>query len=151
MDHYVSEPISLAESEEEDARFERADLIFYGVDHSGPSYEARIFLNNPAADLDTPRDSEHGYAGSFTVFGHFGCYGDEGHCDTEQRETDEFDLRPVHPLTPQTKTVVITDALRRVGTSQVQVTVVPVTAGDEGPIVADTLRFDRVRLLTYDL
>ena len=25
--------------------FERADLIFYGIDHSGPSYEARVFFD----------------------------------------------------------------------------------------------------------
>ena len=34
------------------------------VDHSGASYEARVFINAPDADAGTPRDDAH-YAGSF--------------------------------------------------------------------------------------
>ena len=59
----------------------RADLVFSGVDHSQTSYEVRVFLNNPTADASTPRTAEHGYAGRFVVFGHGGCFGDEGHCE----------------------------------------------------------------------
>ena len=59
-----------------DLPFSRADLIFYGVDHSGGSYEGRVFLNAPQrlardADIDHPS-----YVGSFHVFGHIGCAGD---------------------------------------------------------------------------
>ena len=32
----------------------RADLTFYGLDHSGPSYQVRVFFNNPNAGPDTP-------------------------------------------------------------------------------------------------
>ena len=32
----------------------RADLTFYGLDHSGPSYQVRVFFNNPDAGPDTP-------------------------------------------------------------------------------------------------
>jgi hypothetical protein len=35
MSRYVSEPIEVPTSE---GGFSRADLVFYGVDHSGPSY-----------------------------------------------------------------------------------------------------------------
>ena len=60
----------------EDAKeLSRADLVFYGVDHAGPSYEARVFINNPKADAETERVDEQGYAGSFAVFGHNGCFG----------------------------------------------------------------------------
>ena len=41
-------PLELPELEDVDD-LSRADLVFYGVDHSGPSYEARVFINNPAA------------------------------------------------------------------------------------------------------
>ncbi|MBV9454724.1 MAG: hypothetical protein JOZ19_11495 [Rubrobacter sp.] len=41
------------------------DIEFHGVDHSGASYEARIFLNIPEADETTERTAERGYAGSF--------------------------------------------------------------------------------------
>jgi hypothetical protein len=129
--------------------FERADLVFYGVDHSGPSFEARIFLNNPEADLSTPRDDVSRYAGSFTVFGHAGCAGDVGHCDVPTGPRDPFDRRPPHALTPQTKTVIVTDALRKVSDDQLTITVVPVRPGPEGAEIVDSLVFDSFRLLTY--
>ncbi len=117
--------------------FQRADLVFYGVDHSGPSFEARIYLNNPGAKLTTPRDAESHYAGSFTVFGHSGCAGDAGHCEVPTGPRDPFDRRPPHPLTPQTKTVIVTDALRRIDDDQLKLTVVPVRPGREGAEVVE--------------
>jgi len=129
--------------------FARADLVFYGVDHSGPSFEARIFLNNPEANLQTPRDDASGYAGSFTVFGHAGCAGDVGHCDVPTVPKDPFDRRPPHALTPQTKTVIVTDALRKIPDPMVTITVVPVRPGAHGAEVVDALQFDRFSLLTY--
>src|SRR6266536_3247623 len=94
--------------------FTRADVVFSGVDHSGASYEVRLFLNNPAATAGTPRTAEQGYAGRFTVFGHGGCYGDEGHCEVPAPTADPADLRPPHPLTPLDTYVTVTGALRRV-------------------------------------
>ena len=109
----------------------RADLIFYEVDHSGPSYVARVFLDNPKADADTPREPDRGYAGSFAVFGHGGCYGDEGHCAPGDRIRDEFDRRPPHPLTPQTRTLEITDALKRTTGEKTRVDVIIVIRESE--------------------
>jgi hypothetical protein len=48
----------------------RAQIVFSGVEQAGPSFEGRVFLNNPDADETTPRTSEAGYAGSFHVFGY---------------------------------------------------------------------------------
>ena len=42
--------------------FTRANVVITGVDHSGTSYEVRLFLNNPAATAETPRTTEQGYA-----------------------------------------------------------------------------------------
>jgi hypothetical protein len=140
----------------EEGRFTRADLVFVGVDHSDTSYEVRVFLNNPKADASTPRTAEHGYAGRFVVFGHGGCFGDEGHCDVPTQPRAAADLRPAHPLTLQTKIVTITDALRRVLAEQqeglTQVTLVPVSKDpsleQRGP--TDSLfRFDGLQLQTY--
>jgi hypothetical protein len=92
--------------------FTRADVVFTGVDHSTLSYEVRLFFNNPAATADTDRAVEEGYAGRFTIFGHGGCYGDEGHCDIPEPSTDPTDLRAPHPLTPLDTYVTVTEALR---------------------------------------
>jgi tyrosinase len=146
MARYVSDPISLPQA---DGAFSRADLIFTGVDHSGPSFEARVYLENPDADEGTPLDPENGYAGSFYIFGHGGCFGDEGHCEVPT-ERDPFDYRPPHPLTPITKTVIATDAVQRhAGSESVRVTVVPVVKEGEGK-ADDVLSFDGLRLVTYE-
>jgi hypothetical protein len=144
---FRSQPLDLAVDRED---ITRADLVFYGVDHSGPSYEARIFLDNPRAGADTRRDIEKGYAGSFTVFGHGGCYGDAGHCAPEDRTSDEFDLRPPHPLATHTRTVTVTDALKRTTGEQVTVNVVAVPLESKvAPATTEIPAYERIRLLAY--
>jgi hypothetical protein len=137
--------------------FSRADLEFRGVDHSGPSFEARVYLDNPAADAETGRDAADGYAGSFHVFGHGGCFGELGHCDIPHGPRSPYDFRFRHQLTPQFKTVIITDALRTIMGKRARktftVTVVPIVR--DNPIsqvqnVKDPLRFDSVSLITYE-
>ena len=145
VDRVVSAPIDLPPHDGEDAY--RADLVFYDVDHSGASYEARIFINSPEADADTPRDHPN-YAGSFHIFGHGGCYGDIGHCDVPT-ERDPFDLRPPHQLVPASKTVVITDAFKRIVGPQDETMTVTVVAFAPGDTPNDVLQFDTIRLLTY--
>jgi hypothetical protein len=136
--------------------FKRADLVFEGVEHAGPSYEARVFLNNPDATAETPRTAEEGYAGSFHIFGHGNCFGDVGHCDVDERGKAPYDLRLPHPLTPVRKLVKITDVLksvlRRDGKLH-HVTVVPVAYGYPVTTERDAegfLKYEKVQLVTYD-
>lgn len=148
MERFVSQPIANPARTGQPA-FQRADIVFYGVDHSGPSFEARIYLNNPGADLQTARDREARYAGSFTVFGHNGCAGDPGHCHVPDGPKDPFDRRPPHALTPQTKTVIATSAIRDIADETITITVVPVRPGLTGAEVVDTLRFTSVSVISY--
>jgi hypothetical protein len=148
VDRFVSDPLELPVREAEPDTVTRADLIFYDVDHSGASYEARIFLNAPDADATTPRDDPH-YAGSFCIFGHGGCFGDAGHCDVPTGPRDPFDLRPEHQLVPASKVVVITDAFKRLVAPTDEKLTVTVVAFVPGADKHDVLQFDRVRLLTY--
>lgn len=61
--------------------YKRLDIELHGVDQTAPSYEGRIFLNAEDADERTERSPEHGYIGSFYVFGKAGCWGeDDAHC-----------------------------------------------------------------------
>jgi tyrosinase len=131
--------------------FEDAQLVFYGVEHSGPSFEALVFLNTPEASVETPLELGQGFAGSFTIFGHGGCVGDPGHCDVPGHEKDPFDTRAPHALIPQTKTVDISAALKRVHNDgdHLAVTVLPVTPGEEVAELRDVLHFSAMRLVTY--
>ncbi len=145
---YVSPKISLESLEPE---FSRADLEFTGIDHSGASYEARIFVNNPKANERTATTPKNGYAGCFHVFGHGGCFGDVGHCDVLLRRP--YDPRPAHPLTPTRKAVIATDAIRRAmrQAKHMTLTIVPiVTGGTEKSDFEDVLKFDRVSVVSYN-
>jgi hypothetical protein len=149
VERFVSGPIELAAGIRS-GDYERADLIFDDVDHSSASYEAQLFFNLPDAGVATGRDNP-AYGGSFHVFGHGGCFGDLGHCVVPSGPRDPFDLRAPHQLTPVTKDVIVTDALRRVVTAapsaaQLVVTVVCVAPGKPDN---SYLRFSGMRLLVY--
>lgn len=148
MDRFESQPIEIPGAERTD--FSRADLIFRSVDHSGDSFTAHVFLDNPGADETTPLDEANGYAGWFAIFGHGGCAGDVGHCDPPVDQVDPEDQRLLHPLTPHTKIVLITESLRRVPGPEVAVTVIPVISAKEAPQRADVLYFESLEVAIYD-
>ena len=130
-----------------DRPFARADLIFYGLDHSGASFEARIFMDPRGVGKDA--DSGHrAYVGKFFIFGHGGCFGDVGHCDVPS-DPDPFDLRPSHQLEPATRIVTVTDGVKRLLERGVDAAKVTAVAKAEGRASNDVLTFDRVRLATY--
>jgi len=133
-------------------QFSRADLEFIGVDHSGASYEGRVFINNPRAHAGTEATAANGYAGSFYIFGHGGCFGDVGHCDIH-RTPDPFDPRPSHPLAPVKKVVIATDAVKQAldQKADITLTVVPIVMSwTDKCELDDVLKFDHFNLITYD-
>jgi hypothetical protein len=156
---YVSDTIAIP-TPRDDVDFRRADLVFHGVRHSGPSYEARVFLNKPDADGATPLEPSSGYAGSFYIFGHARCFGDIGHCEIREEQTrDPFDLRLPPQLTPYSVPLIITEPLKRVrdtANGDLTVTVVPVVYSSPGPDEPDVLakegvlEFERLALVTYE-
>jgi hypothetical protein len=128
--------------------FDRVDLALYDVDHSSATYEARVFIGAPR-DLGRDASADHpAYAGSFYVFGHDRCYGEEGHCEVPEGR-DAFDLRLPHHLEPEPELVTVTDAVRRLAEGGKRKAPVDVIAcGPDGaPVKA--LAFDELRLLTY--
>lgn len=154
MERFVSDPLPLS-PRIASGDFNLAQLAFYGVDHSGSSFRALAFLNAPDADLGAPRGEDSDYAGSFTIFGHGGCSGEEGHCHVPDHQKDPFDSRPLHGLTPQTKLIDITTALKRVFANpeaergHLRVTVVPVVSGEPDES-SDVLFFSAMRFIAFD-
>jgi hypothetical protein len=136
------------------ATLARADLVLIDTEHGGHSFEARVFLNNTAANAGTPLTAESGYAGTFHIFGHGGCFGDSGHCEVNDRGQAPSDLRGLHPLTPIRKELTVTEALERVLQSGdlKTVTLVPLATGrplTADPANEDVLRYSKMKLLTY--
>lgn len=147
---FESPPIKLHINEKEHDYY-RADIEFHGVDHSGASYEGRVFLNKPNANENTPLNDKNNYAGSYHIFGHGGCFGDVGHCDIEPRRA--YDSRPEHPLTPALKTIVATNVLRKVlkSTDTIKVTIVPIIAkGGRMSKVKDVVHIRSIRINAYE-
>jgi hypothetical protein len=133
----------------DDLEFARADLEIYGINHFRPSYTAHVYLNAP--DTDDLEAGHASYAGSFSIFGHQRCSGDEGHCETHAH-LRRFDDRPSHPLTRAFKRVVITEPLRRaLAEAAGRVTVTFVVVGpDEIPEPADSLLdFEGLQISTF--
>jgi tyrosinase len=153
MAEFVSNPLTVTLQAPAEP-YQRADLEFHGVDHAKASFEARLFINNAGAGPDTPTTDES-YAGSFWIFGHGGCAGDEGHCEPP-RERRPFDLRPEHQLIPVSKRVMITDKLRELVQpgERFTVRIVPYVrpgSAERLPanLVTDLLHVDRADLITY--
>lgn len=149
---YTSKPVPIGFASPEH-RFVRADLEISGIYHGEASYEGRVFLNNATADQNTPLTLAYGYAGSFYIFGHGGCLGDPGHCDINEHNRDAYDFRPPHPLTPATKRVTVTDALKKIAASakETTITIVPVvSATNEMCDEKNVFRFEDMRFLSYN-
>ena len=148
---YTSKPVSI-DFAGPDHRFTSADLEILGIDHSQASYEGRVYFNNPKADAGTPKTLAQGYAGSFYIFGHGGCFGDVGHCEINER-LDAYDLRDPHPLRPTLARVPVTAALKQFAKShaEISITIVPVvSAATELCDTKNVFRFERMRFLTYN-
>lgn len=144
VEKFTTDPIELPPR---DRPFKRADLIFYGIDHSGPSFTARVFMDQRGVGKSV--DPTHrAYAGTFFIFGHGGCFGDVGHCDIHP-ERDPFDLRPAHQLEPATRIVTVTDTVAALLEREVEAAKVTVLAHTEGNASNKVLAFERVRLATY--
>lgn len=95
----------------EDPHYVRADLEFFSINHFRPSFTVHLFFNDDTVDETNYQEDRPTRAGSFSIFGHDVCTGDEGHCAGEG-PWRRFDRRPSHPLTRAFKRVTVTDALR---------------------------------------
>ncbi len=125
MNSYTAPPIPIDRFRDEHS----ADLLFRGVEQAGPSFEARVFLNNPDADESTAPTPEGGYAGSFHVYG----YGEHAPPAVAERRA----ARPEggEPVAPIEKRLHVDEAALRAAleqSDQLTVTVVPVPADPGG-------------------
>jgi hypothetical protein len=149
MDRYVS-PALQVPVRNEASEHDRIDLELRGVDHSGGSYAVRVFIDDPEADAGTALEGNDAYAGSFHVFGHGPCLGDEGHCDVRRGPINPYDYRLPHQLTPQYHRLQITDAIRgHVGGQTFTVNLVAVENRDGQATSSDLMVFTRLSVVGY--
>lgn len=120
----------------------RAVIEFTGLDLAGPSYEGRVFLNNPTAGPDTPTAPEQGYAGSFHVYGYWSGAASE-RPQHSQGGSSQAKL-------PVRRNIPATEAVRRAAAEgpTVTVTVVPVLPDVEEGGTGDVLPVDGVVIHT---
>jgi hypothetical protein len=125
--------------------FDRADIEIYGIDQSGASFEGRVFLNNPEATLATPLSAEHGYAGSFHVYG-YGIWPADAAAQSAAKPAASEGIRA-----PITKTVIATQAVRRAAAkgNEARVTVVPVFPGTPPRDAGDAFKLEGVRIIVH--
>jgi len=127
--------------------FEKAELEFQNLMHPRSSFEIRVFLNQPDANASTPTEGNDHYAGSLYLFGHGECPGEEGHCAPDRGPIDQFDIRRPSHVRPFNAYVDVTEAIQRLGDSEVTVKLVAVDA-KENPITNPGTDFDAITLIT---
>jgi hypothetical protein len=141
-------PLSFDRNEND---FYRAVIEFYGIDVSGPSYKGRVFVNNAKADENTPLNEAKGYVGSFHIFGHDGCWGDEGHCEIPPRRI--YDSRIQSSLAPAYKYLNATKVIKKLifSKSNATVTIIPIVGrGQRMSDAKDIVHISRVRINCYE-
>jgi tyrosinase len=150
MDRYVS-PELRAPASPGEGRYDRVDLEMHGVDHSGRSFAVRVFVDDPDADAETPTSGNARYGGSFYVFGHGPCLGDEGHCDVPAGPVSPYDFGEPHPLAPKFRRLEITSTLRAIAAESAAftITLVPVTNKGGRYESDDLLIFTRLSVVAY--
>lgn len=150
---YISKDIYLDITKLESG-FYRADIEIHNVDHSGPSYEGRLFLNNVDATSSTELSIDNGYVGSYHILGHGGCFGSEGHCEIPTQRRRLHDHRPSHHLRPQYKRVIITESLRKLGsqTNKFNITIIAASFGtinNQQSEIQNLIKFDKIGIILY--
>jgi hypothetical protein len=152
---YTSQKIHL-NKEDLEGDFYRADLLLTGVNIKVPTYEGRVFINNTRANSDTPTDLEHGYVGSYSIFGHPDCLGDEGHCDMHPDRL-KFDVIP-YRLSPENIAITITNKLKAIARQSLDftVTICPIVCppieieGMEKVDRVNVVKINKVSIEIYD-
>lgn len=133
--------------------FTRLDIELHGVDQTAPTYEGRIFLNADDADERTERSPEHGYLGSFHIFGKAGCWGeDDAHC-AQPLGVRPFDRRRRSDPPAKVRITVDGDAVRQRLGDATEATLSVVAVVPHRPDYAEferpVFRAKRIALIAY--
>lgn len=131
--------------------FRRADLEIYRINHFRPSFVVNVYFNDPEVDEATDSRDRATCAGSFSIFGHTTCVGDEGHC-VEHVDASRFDDRPSPPLTRAFKRIMVTEALRRsLDREELTITLIATSSPSaETDFEGRLLDFEGLQLATFD-
>lgn len=117
---------------------QHADIVVEGLDQAGPSFELRIFLNNPRADAQTQPTDERGYAGSIYVYG-----GGSPPTSVDTRAGS-------YPRLPMTRSVRATEAVQAAAAAGAQMSVTLVPVAFQAALPAVDLGAVRVSVLAHE-
>jgi hypothetical protein len=117
---------------------QQADVVVAGLEQAGPSFELRIFLNDPSANAATERTAERGYAGSIYIYG----YGRPPEGTVAQSGS--------HARIPMTRSVKATEAVRAATADGPEITVTLVPVAFQAPDPDIDLGDVRVSVLVHE-
>ena len=120
---------------------QRVELVFTGIDQAGPSFEGRVFLNNPDADERTAQTPESGYVGAFHVY----AYGNPAPPAIAEEMGRSPGQGPIAPIEKRLRTdgAMLRSAAGDAGELSITVVPVPVDPGEPAP----ARPFERVEIV----
>jgi hypothetical protein len=131
------------------ATVKRLDLELEDVRRDAGTFTCYVFVN-PEGEVAAEAGRDHpSFAGSFTVFAHGRCWGEEGHCDYRRGAVHAFDRRPPHHLLPINVSMDLSDQLERLGDPDALDVVIHATRLSEPDAADGVLRFGRLTALAY--
>jgi len=144
---FVSKPIPIAANLK---AFSRAEIRLHWVPQLQRSCFVRAFLNDPAANSETPLHDNPNFAGYLAIFGHGPCYGGPGHCDPPPPSPRDYDWRTRSHNTPRNHRIDVTKSARKLleKSDELRITLLVIGADyEEDP---DLLKLEGVSLSLFD-
>jgi len=147
VSRFVSQPIEVPEAARS---FKRAEIRLHQVPQLMRSCFVRAFLNDPAANAETPIRGNPHYAGYISIFGHGACYGGPGHCDIPPAQPRRFDQRGRSHNAPRNHRIDVTAAARRMIDAGGPLRITLVAIGGDYQEETDLLKLEGVSLSFLD-
>jgi tyrosinase len=144
---FVSQPIPIQPNLK---AFRRAEIRLHWVPQLQRSCFVRAFLNDPAANDETPLHDNPHFAGYLAIFGHGPCYGGPGHCDPPPPQPRDYDWRTRSHNTPRNHRIDVTKSAKKLLETSDALQVTLLVIGPDYEEDPDLLKLEGVSLSLFD-